>query len=127
MSRRQSEEEEEILSAFSKEAKESDKNEVVEDEYLSALEVDLHSAAAYGEYETITDKLSGLSDTEKQNKVNELDIFQSTPLLEACKHGRTKAVETLLSIGANASTADAYQRTALHYACAVCRSLISIN
>lgn len=65
------------------------------------------------------DHLSGLIENEKEEKINEEDSFGCTALMEACKHGRQKAAETLIEHGAKVTTVDAFGRTALHYSCAV--------
>lgn len=79
-------------------------------------DVDIFSAAAFGEYETLRELLSKARAAGCSQPALERDAFGSTILIEAAKLGHVAACRVALEEGADVSAADAMGRTALHWA-----------
>lgn len=83
--------------------------------------VDVWSAAAFGEHETLRALLAArvaASGCSLADAASAADDTGSTPLIEAAKHGHAECVALLLTAGAPVAARDAMRRTALHHAAA---------
>jgi ankyrin repeat protein len=74
--------------------------------------VSIHAASAMGR----TDLVAQILDSDPTAQMEATDDSQETPLLIAARHGRDTIVELLLACGADASTQNRWQITALYEA-----------
>ena len=83
---------------------------------MAESDVDIFSAAAFGEHETLRDLLARLRARGVPHPELERDAFGSTILIEASKLGFIEACRVSLDEGADIAATDAMGRAALHWA-----------